>query len=343
MNPEMAHEMEKQRWISRRSFLGGTAAAAAALGWSAQQVIRAAADTESGEHAPLRPVGEPKGIHPGRVVWVRDLQVLDWKGPGDGHWYEGGRTRQERVDAMMGRAVCRLTGASGVAQAWEGLFRYLNLARGKGAVGYREGERLVIKPNWVGMIWREGAVDAESYSLVKRQDYMNTAPQMIIALVRQLRSAGVRDSDIAVCDTLAYLVNEYHAVLHAECPAVRYLDFAGKFGREKVQASTTPLYWSCRPGGMRVDHVPTCFVEAEYVVNVATLKAHVATGVTLCGKNHFGSLVRWPVEQGYYDMHRHSFLKEAGRYREQVDLLGHAHLGGKTVLNLIDGLFCGSQ
>jgi hypothetical protein len=30
-------------------------------------------------------------------------------------------------------------------------------------------------------------------------------------------------------------------------------------------------------------------------------------------------------------------------YREQVDLLGHAHLGGKTVLNLIDGLFCGKH
>jgi hypothetical protein len=28
-------------------------------------------------------------------------------------------------------------------------------------------------------------------------------------------------------------------------------------------------------------------------------------------------------------------------YREQVDLLGHAHLGGKTVLFLIDGLFAG--
>ena len=65
--------------------------------------------------------------------------------------------------------------------------------------------------------------------------------------------------------------------------------------------------------------------------------------MTLCGKNHFGSLVRWPVEKGYYDMHRHSFAKETSRYREQVDLLGHAQLGGKTVLNLIDGLFSGKH
>ena len=40
-------------------------------------------------------------------------------------------------------------------------------------------------------------------------------------------------------------------------------------------------------------------------------------------------------------MHRGSFSKQTKIYREQVDLLGHAHLGGKTVLYLIDGLLCG--
>jgi hypothetical protein len=63
--------------------------------------------------------------------------------------------------------------------------------------------------------------------------------------------------------------------------------------------------------------------------------------VTLCGKNHFGSLVRWPAQQGYYSIHGGSFSKQTKGYREQVDLMGHAHLGGKTVLYLIDGLFSG--
>jgi hypothetical protein len=193
------------------------------------------------------------------------------------------------------------------------------------------------------MIWREGAVDPASYTLIQRQDYMNTAPQMIIALVRQLESVSVRASDITVCDSLAYLVNEYYAILHRECPQVRYEDFAGADGRIKVARSEVPIYWSCRPENARQDYLPTCIAEAEYVVNFATLKAHVATGVTLCGKNHFGSLVRWPVEEGYYDMHRHSFAKGTRRYREQVDLLGHTQLGGKTVLNLVDGLFSGKH
>jgi gluconolactonase len=63
--------------------------------------------------------------------------------------------------------------------------------------------------------------------------------------------------------------------------------------------------------------------------------------VTLCAKNHYGSLIRWPVEKGYFDMHKNAFAKKTGIYRPLVDLMGHAHIGGKTVLYLIDGLFCG--
>jgi hypothetical protein len=118
----------------------------------------------------LQPIGRAKGIHPGRVVWVHDPQVLDWKGPGDGHWYEANHLRQERIDEMLLRAVYELTGETGTAKAWDKLFRHLNHARRKGNAAYRAGERILIKPNWVGMIWREGAVDPESYTLIKRQD-----------------------------------------------------------------------------------------------------------------------------------------------------------------------------
>lgn len=327
--------------LSRRSFVAGAAAGALLL---RPRSLSAAAAPPVTEHKPLAPIGEAKGIHPGRVVWVHDSRVLDWQGPADGAWYEDGHLKQDRVDAMMSRAVRQLTGEATVAGAWDRLFRHFNSARSKGAAGYRRGEKILIKPNWVGMIWREGAVNPDTYTLVKRRDYMNTAPQMIIALMRQLRDeVGVRPSDLTVCDSLAYLVNEYHSILTRDFPEAQYADFAGKFGRRKVEPSEVPLYWSCRPEGVQPDRLPTCIADASYLVNFATLKAHTAAGVTLCGKNHFGSLVRWPVERGYYDMHRGSFVKAEGRYREQVDLLGHRHLGGKTVLNLIDGLFCGKH
>lgn len=290
----------------------------------------------------LQPIGEAKGIFPGRVVWAHDPQVLDWKGPGDGHWWEGNHLKQDRVDAMMREAVCRLTGESTIARAWVKLFRHLNQARGKGDVGFKPGEKIAIKPNWVGMIWLEGIVNPETYRFTKREDYMNTAPQMIVALLGQLtRDAGVKPSDITVCDTLAYLVHEYYDILHKAFPEVRYEDHAGKFGRIQVRTSAVPVYWSCRPQVNEQDHLPTCFAEADYLINFANFKAHGGSGVTLCAKNHYGSLVRWPVQKGYYDIHPNCFSNKTGIYRPLVDLMGHAHLGGKTVLSLIDGLFSG--
>ena len=302
-----------------------------------------AAEPSAEEQDQLGPVGDGKGIHPGRVVWVHDPQATDWKGPGDGHWYEANHTKQDRVDEMLSRATASWPASPQLSRRGTDLFRHRNKARGKGDVGYKSGEKIVVKPNWVGMIWNGRAVDPNTYTLTKWQDYMNTAPQMIIGLLRQLVEAGVKQADIAVCDTLAYLVHEYHDFLHAEFPGVRYEDYAGKFGRIQVKASSVPVYWSCRPQGKMPDFLPTCFAEAEYLINFANLKAHTLAGVTLCGKNHFGSLVRWPVQKGYYDLHRDSFSKQRKMYREQVDLMGHAHLGGKTVLYLIDGLYSGKH
>lgn len=299
--------------------------------------------TASAASAPerLQPIGEAKGIHPGRVVWAHDPGMLDWQGPGDGHWWEGNRLKQERVEAMMARVVCELTGASKVAAAWPRLFRHLNQARGKGAVDYRPGEKLVIKPNWVGLIHHEGHINVEAYTFLRRHDYMNTAPQMILALLKQLTGVGVRPADITVCDTLACIVHDYFDLLHAPFPQVRFEDHAGKFGRIQSQPSGTPLHWSNRPPGKAQDYLPTCFADAEYLINFANLKAHQGSGVTLCAKNHYGSLIRGPVQPGYYDMHPACFSKQSRIYRPLVDLMGHAHLGGKTVLYLVDGLFSG--
>jgi hypothetical protein len=292
---------------------------------------------------PNAPVGVAQGIHPGRVVWVHDPDATDWEGPGDGHWWQPTHTDQAAVDRMMSRAICSLTGESTDAAAWDELFRHFNQKRGRGDVGYQPGQKIAVKVNFVGMIYRWDSVDPETYDMNDtRIDYMNTSPQMMLALLRQLvETVGAKQADIAIGDTLAYFANEYYDVLHAEFPDVRYLDHAGKFGRTGVKPSSVPLYWSCHPEGCLEDYVPVWFAEADYLINLANLKSHTAAGVTLCAKNHYGSLVRWPVQEGYYDMHKGVFARGMGEYRELVDLLGHAHLGGKTVLYLIDGLYPG--
>jgi len=288
------------------------------------------------------PIGAAKGLHPGRVVWVHDPDATDWEGPGDGHWWESSHTNQEVVNRMMSQAIRRLGGEAGDAAAWNSLFKHFNRTHGRGDVGYRPGEKIAIKVNFVGLIWRGRAVNLEDYDLERQRDYMNTSPQMMLALLRQLvKTVGVKETDVTIGDSLACFANEYHKVLHDEFPNVRYLDHQGKFGRIAAKQSSIPLHWSCHPEGRRQDYVPVSFARADYLINLANLKSHVGAGVTLCAKNHYGSLVRWPAEKGYYDLHESGFASGTGKYRALVDLMGHAHIGGKTLLYLIDGLYAG--
>jgi len=297
------------------------------------------------------PIGIAKGIHPGRVVWVHDPAATDWDGPGNGHWWQSSHTNQAVVNQMMSRAIRALCGSENDAAAWDSLFRYFNETHGKGDAGYTSGEKIFIKVNYVGCIavWsRRPVTNIKDYNL-RSMDYMNTSPQMIIALLRQLvDKVGVNETDITVGDTLCYFPNEYYNMCHEKFPNVRYLDYVGKFGRTRAKSSSVALYWSTPDAADKTtDYIPASYFEADYLINMANLKSHNDfAGITLCAKNHYGSLVRKPARiEGYFDMHKDlPFVKPGmGHYRPLVDLMGHKQLGGKTLLYLIDGLYAGKH
>jgi hypothetical protein len=295
---------------------------------------------------PNLPIGVGKGLHAGRVVWAHDPRATLWQGPGNGHWWESDKTNQAAVDSMMSGVIQPLGGKAGNARAWDALIRNFNQSHGHGNVGYKRGEKVAIKVNLVGCLTGWG-VDSKSYDLVRDVDYMNASPQMILALLRQLvHEVGVQPHDIAVGDPLCLFPNQFYGYLQREFPHVRYLDHDGgnaTYPRTRVQYSSVPFYWSSRPAGAAQDYVPLPYAEAKYMINMANLKSHTGAGVTLCGKNHYGSLIRKPPDKGYYDMH--VSLPEGvhgnGHYRAVVDLMGHAHTGGKTLVYLIDGLYPG--
>lgn len=297
---------------------------------------------------PNQPIGIGKGIHAGRVVWAHDPGATKWDGPGDGHWWEDSHTIQSAVDGMMSESVQRLTGESTDRKAWDALFRSFNQAHGAGDAAYKKGEKIAIKVNLVGCIFTERNIDPKTYELSgKRIDYMNASPQMIRALLRQLvKAAGVNQADISVGDPLSLFPEQYYQLLAGEFPDVHYMDYNGDsegHPRTKVEPSAVPLYWSSRPEGNERDFIPVHYVEAKYVINMANLKSHASAGVTLCAKNHFGSLIRTPPQKGYFDMHDSLPQRTPGlgKYRDMVDLIGHAQLGGKTMVYFIDGLYPG--
>jgi hypothetical protein len=298
---------------------------------------------------PNAPIGVGRGIYPGRVVWTHDAQTTDWAGPGDGHWWESAHTNQAAVDRMMSRSLQSLTGKGSDKAAWRAIFGFYNKAHSGKDAGYKRGEKIAIKVNLVGCIVSRGqsSVAADSYALTKDLDYMNASPQMMAALLRQLvRAAGVPQQDISIGDPLSRFPAQFYEMLHAEFPGVSFMDHDGgtpSQPRRGVRPSSVPFYWSSRPGGTTQDFIPDAYADAKYFINMANLKSHTMAGVTLCAKNHFGSLARTPVDKGYFNMHD-SLPRNVpgyGHYRDLVDLTGHAQIGGKAVLYLIDGLYAG--
>ena len=291
---------------------------------------------------PNRPIGTGQGIFPGRVVWVHDPDATDWKGPRNGYWWDNEHINQANVNEMMSQAIRELAGIDNDAEAWDKLFRHFNKTQGRRDRKYRVGEKIVIKVNFIGFIWKSVNVNALNYDMRGHKNYINTSPQMINALLNQLVNVvGVRQIDISICDSMAYFANEYFDIIRKEFPFVKCLDHGGKFDRIKMKTSAVPIYWSCNPKNCNQDYIPASFTKADYLINLANLNLHVGSGVALCGMNHFGSLIRLPVEENYYDLNLNAFAQETGVYRSMVDLMGHEQIRGKTLLYLIDGLYAG--
>jgi len=310
--------------------------------------LTAEKEAKAGDPHPANsPIGVAKGLHPGRVVWIHDPNATDWKGPGtgEGHWWQSNHTNQEVVNAMMLQAIRALAGEADISKAWDLLLRHFNREQGKGDVGYASGEKVMIKVNFVEMIALWGSND---YDLVDHSpDYAICSPQIIHALLDQLVNiVGVAESDITIGDPTCLWCHEFYNMIQADFPRVRYLDYLGYYGRTKIKPSTTPFYWSTpKAAGTIQDYVLQSYVDAEYLINLASLKGHYdQAGITLCAKNHYGSL-RGPTTSGYYNMHSDCpfGVPQSGSYRNMVDLMGHRHVGGKTVLCLIDGLYAGKH
>jgi hypothetical protein len=298
----------------------------------------------------LSPVGTPRGIHPGRVAWNYNPNATDWDGV-TGNWHE--YMDMVQVERMLSSVLTDLTGAGSDADAWDQLFRYYNQNHGKGDAGYQTNETIVIKLNLNG-------------STGNRQI---TAPEVVLALVRQLvNNAGIDDARITFYDATRDIPDVIYDLCKAEFPDVHFADLYGGSGREQVQKDlSVEIDWSddleapteIGKSG-HPSYLPTCVTQADYFINLANLKGHTLGGITVCAKNHFGSFMCDPVAGGnvaqvpksaglhpYIAVHDFGtigtswgFEKRAMEtYNPMVDLMGHADLGGKTVLYLIDGLY----
>ncbi len=305
--------------------------------------------------SPNSPIGEAKGIHPGRVVWAWDPDATDWDGfDSPEHWWESDHTDLSVVEKMVSQVIRGVVGKSTDTAAWDVIFKYNNQTRGKGNVGYTAGEKIAIKLNLTTCNARNSQVDPTTYD--KNPEVMNrtdNSPQMVLVLLRHLvNTVGVSQEDITVGDPTGMVPNYYWDMLTPEFPNVKYWDNYGGSGRTRAEFSTVPFYWSTTEAdGKLPDYLPQAVVDADYIINFAVLKGHSA-GVSLCAKNHYGTLIRCPDgylrdsgKVDFYDTHltlpNAVFTPGTGHYRSLVDLMGHEDILDKTMLYLLDGLFSG--
>lgn len=342
----------RKSWLKARYVVAGACFVAAVftIWWSAGMTGRDARAAYGGIFTPVDPPNSPmgvgKGVHPGRVVWVHDPYSATWP-KGKGYWWNDDYTDPDRVTEMLSSSIQWLTGQTTDSGAWESIFRYYNQRYNKGGIGYRPGEKIAIKCN-LNQCGSHGTEGNDSY----------TAPQLLEALLRQLIDVvGVEPSDITVYDASRRVPSTLYALGSVpELAGVRFADTQGGDGRIKAQRDTGAMLRPSHPGVPR-RWVPNFVSEASYLINLAGLKGHVLTGVTLCAKNHFGST--W-VEDGRRfwpgnAIHGHVNAfdttqpwgasgyprppRPMGSYEALVDIIGYKHLGGKTILYIVDALY----
>ncbi len=323
---------------------------------------------------PHGPLGKAKGIFPGRVAWVYAPAAVNWAGyTSTEHWFETNHTDISVVEQMMSKGLQSVGGGGTDAAAWAAIFQYFNQNHGKGARNYQAGEKVGIKINLTTCNARSGTNTVDTRGSYEKQNsywdrrWLNTvdnSPQMLLSLLRQLvYTVGVNPTNIFLGDPTGNFPRYMWNKLHPEFPGVHYFDNLGGAGRMRVEFSPVPFYWSVTNANASQavvqDYVPVPFAQADYLIDFAVLKGH-SVGVTLCGKNLYGALLRCPDgysrdafgrnlggNTNYHNLHTSTpdpnipGTPGMGHYRAVVDLLGSPALGGKTLLFLVDGLFGG--
>ena len=277
--------------------------------------------------APNQPVGEGKGIHPGRVAWIHAPGVAAWDGH-SGLWVEDRWNDQQKADQMVSEAVMQLTGERTVKKAWQALFRHFNKTHGRGNRGYKKGESIAVKLNLNNALTHHDTIE------------LNSSPFVTLALVRSMvRDGGVRQQDIVLCEPSRAITDSIYNKVYREFPRVRFVDNIGGDGREKCEYYPEQIVYSVDNGKM-ARGLAKSIVDADYLINSALLKTHSGPGVTLTTKNWYGAtdihlLWRTNAHNNVSQDKRHG---KPG-YKTFVDWMAHKDMGQKCMLFLIDGTY----
>ena len=317
---------DEEKILKRREFIKSALACAGAI----MIADSARADLPAQLFPPHKPLGTPRGIHPGRVSWIHNPGVVDWSGMD--FWWKPGNYNHADIMAMIERGITVLTGADNGKDAWAALFEWKNRENGLEG-GYRPGQKIAVKTNMNGA----GEYNDDPHG-AHGAPYGNPVllQCLLLSLVRQ---AGVKPSDITVFDTCR-IYPDYMRKMCAEgeLAGVNFRHRAEGAPLDATADKSSQIHWAGNVEGEET-YFPRCLTEATYLVNLANLKGH-SWGMTLGAKNHFGSFVnsdrrRTPAAAG---LHANIIESHMGDYSVLTDLNGQKQIDAKTILTILDAL-----
>ena len=280
-----------------------------------------------GNYPQHKAYGTGIGAKPGRVVWSHNPDSVEWDG--NGYWWETKHFDKKVILKMVNDSIASLGGKDTAKEGWNALFLANNKARCRNG-SYAKGEKIAVKANING-----SAVFDDDTSGKTQMSYTN--PVLLKALLVSLvKEGGVNPSDLVVYD-VSRLFPDY-MVKMCTSGRLRGVQFVGR--SNGVADKSAPIHWSHKFSG-KINYLPACVTKADYIINLANLKGH-SYGITLCGKNHFGSFINGNTMRPPEGANLHQWLtkSEMGIYSPLVDLMANADLGGKTVLYMLDALIC---
>ena len=278
-------------------------------------------------YKPNIPLGEAKGMFPGRVSWGHNPKIASWDEK-TGMWWEDRFNNQAETDQLFSQTLFSLTETKTEKKAWDVLFHFYNKTKKSTDAGYKSGEKIVIKINLNNTDSHQSSPE------------INANPTTILSLLKSLvNEAGIPQEYITLGDPSRYLTDNVYNKCHAVFPKIHYVDHVGGDGREKATFVVNGFPYSFDFDG-QTRGLATCFAEATYVIDMAMMKGHVSQGVTLVAKNFFGCV---DIETDWRKNAHCSGFSQSREGKRQYsvypDFIGHKDLGAKTVLYLVDGIY----
>jgi hypothetical protein len=362
---KMRRKIINVRYGATMMLMAGVIVAMAIIPNNNTEVFQTTETRTGPEDGPNQPFGDPKGIFPGRVVWIWNPEATNEKFEHNDldkyDWFVNAENNNEKVIGKMYHdGILKLTGQKTIAKSWDAIFKNFNAKKTDKARGYTKGEKIFIKINQGQAGWILSQEDKDNgYALAHApltvqesrkvsMEPTETGPYTVLELLRELvNEVGVDQADISVGDPMNPIYAHNYNVWVKEFPNVKYIDRnSTKFGRSLIKITENPLvFYSDKK---TTDKLYDVIENADYMIYMAILKPHGAAGVSLTAKLNFGNIGR----NGAFHLHySHVANRREGvptntgyhKYRVFVDLMGSKYLGQHSVLWCIEGLFGGGS